>query len=130
MEIVVLIMTKSCPSCGVALKTSDIFCPFCGTSISSSHSPSKSSFSDSEFSDQFASSTPSTEESYSYGSGSSGYYTENVEGTRKWYQPPKRKRSAKHPIEWFFWIGWGLYIVLRIVFYILIIAAQVAIRKK
>jgi len=119
-------MSRSCPNCGAETKTEDVFCPFCGTAIPSGSSPST----ESNFSHQFDTSTPHSEESYSYGSGSSGYYTENVEGTRKWYQPPKRQRSAKHPIEWFFWIGWGLYILLRIIFFVLIIAAQVAVRRK
>ncbi|MFW9924994.1 MAG: hypothetical protein ACFFDW_17100, partial [Candidatus Thorarchaeota archaeon] len=31
----------------------------------------------------------------------------------KWYKPPKRERSAFHPLEWFFWIGWGFYVLFR-----------------
>ena len=34
---------------------------------------------------------------------------------KKWYTPPKRPRPAYHPIEWFFWLGWGIYIVLRFI---------------
>lgn len=121
-------MSNSCPNCGVSIKSDDAFCPFCGTTTS--QPSSDSSFPDSQYADQFASSSPSADESYSYGSGSGGYYTESADSTKKWYKPPKRTRSAKHPVEWFFWIGWGLYILLRIVFYVLIIAAQIAVRRK
>ncbi|MHA1123173.1 MAG: hypothetical protein ACTSQ3_06085 [Candidatus Heimdallarchaeota archaeon] len=31
----------------------------------------------------------------------------------RWYTPPKRERPAYHPLEWFFWIGWGLYVFFR-----------------
>jgi hypothetical protein len=35
---------------------------------------------------------------------------------KKWYKPPKRKRPAYHPIEWFFWIGWGIYVFFGFIF--------------
>jgi len=34
---------------------------------------------------------------------------------RKWYKPPKRPRPWYHPIEWFFWIGWGIYVFFRFI---------------
>ena len=36
-----------------------------------------------------------------------------TKGREKWYTPPKRERPAYHPLEWFFWIGWGLYVFFR-----------------
>ncbi len=35
---------------------------------------------------------------------------------KKWYTPPKRERPAYHPIEWFFWIGWGLFVFFGFIF--------------
>ncbi|MHA1922711.1 MAG: hypothetical protein ACTSVP_06570 [Candidatus Heimdallarchaeota archaeon] len=35
---------------------------------------------------------------------------------KKWYKPPKRKRPAYYPIEWFFWIGWGFYVFFGFIF--------------
>ncbi|MBK5113395.1 MAG: zinc-ribbon domain-containing protein [Candidatus Heimdallarchaeota archaeon] len=62
-------MAKTCPNCGVAVKSDDVFCPFCGTTITAEQASSSYSFEESKPTDQFDSSTPSSEESYSYGSG-------------------------------------------------------------
>ena len=35
---------------------------------------------------------------------------------KKWYKPPKRERPAFHPIEWFFWIGWALFVFFGFIF--------------
>lgn len=121
-------MAKTCPNCGVAVKSDDVFCPFCGTTVTAEQASSSYSFEESEPADQFDSSAPSSEESYSYGSG--GYYTEPSDSTRKWYQPPKRKRSAKHPIEWFFYMCWSLYLIFRVLFFILFCFAQIAGRRR
>ncbi|NHJ32741.1 MAG: zinc ribbon domain-containing protein [Asgard group archaeon] len=158
-EIVVSNMSRSCPNCGEAIKKEDVFCPFCGTPASKAPSgkvypaqvassgeitcpncnannvPSNKfcSFCGSdlvkvstEYSAAYSPPDTAEQETYSYGS----YHTTSADGERKWYQPPQRKRSARHPLEWFFYIGWSLYIILRILFYVFICFAQVAGRRR
>lgn len=152
-------MSNSCPNCGESIKREDVFCPFCGTPISKASTgtkyPSQEASSgevtcsncnaSNVISNKFCSfcgttlavapsshspaySPPETteQETHSYGS----YHTTSSDGERKWYQPPQRKRSKKHPIEWFFYIGWSLYIILRVLFYVFICVAQIAGRRR
>jgi len=30
-----------------------------------------------------------------------------------WWKPIKRKRRWYNPLEWLFWLGWGLYVIFR-----------------
>ena len=62
---------------------------------------------------------------YTYGSA-----TPEPTGKRPWYKPPKRTKSAKHPSEWFFWTGWGLYVFLRFIFQILFFALMIGLRSR
>lgn len=41
--------------------------------------------------------------------------SEKTRGGKKWYTPPKRERPGYHPLEWFFWIGWGFYVAFRFI---------------
>jgi len=152
-------MSSSCPNCGESIKKEDVFCPFCGTPISktptgikhpiqeassgevacpncnASNVPSNkfcsfcgTSLAAAPSSYSSAYSPPETTEqsTHSYGS----YHTTSSDGERKWYQPPQRKRSAKHPLEWLFYFGWSLYLILRVLFYVLFCVAQIAGRRR
>ncbi|MFW9924226.1 MAG: zinc ribbon domain-containing protein [Candidatus Thorarchaeota archaeon] len=161
-------MSKICPHCSEQVKTTDIFCPFCGADLSKTSSTQdsfESNFSDSSFitcpycgtsnipTSQFCAScgtamsasqssssgsippssydsisgqSSSQQESHSYGS----YSTYSSADERKWYTPPKRTRSAKNPIEWFFWTGWGFYILIRVIFFVLWFIIRLAVFSK
>ncbi|MHA1124106.1 MAG: hypothetical protein ACTSSB_00315 [Candidatus Heimdallarchaeota archaeon] len=43
-------------------------------------------------------------------------YTSKQKVKKKWYKPPKRTRPAFHPLECFFWIGWGFYVFFGFIF--------------
>lgn len=106
---------SSCPSCGTVIELGLYYCNNCGSSLLSNDAGVKATQSE-DF----------TNQNYTYGSA-----TDNIEeDKRPWYKPPKRERSAKDPREWFFWTGWGLFFLLRVVFQILIIILQVAARSK
>ncbi|MBN1328781.1 MAG: hypothetical protein JXA54_04845 [Candidatus Heimdallarchaeota archaeon] len=42
--------------------------------------------------------------------------SKDVAKQRKWYKPLKRKRPWYHPFEWFFWIGWGFYVLFKFMY--------------
>ncbi|MHA1156329.1 MAG: zinc ribbon domain-containing protein [Candidatus Heimdallarchaeota archaeon] len=153
-------MSKMCINCGEEVKKTDIFCPFCGNNtdeakpsvegakmghsvcstcnatnesgakfcescgntIDSSPSSSAKSFGST---DSYAADS-SQETTHTYGS----YSAEPSDSTRKWYKPPKRTRSAKHPVEWLFWTGWGLYFLIRVIFWILFFGIRIFARSK
>lgn len=152
-------MSSSCPNCGESIKKEDVFCPFCGTPISKVSSGKKypvheassgevicpncnaSNVLSNKFCSFCGTSIPAAPSSYSSAysppessesraSSSGSYHTTSADGERKWYQPPKRKRSAKHPIEWLFYFGWSLLLILRVLFYVFICFAQIAGRRR
>ncbi|MHA1356213.1 MAG: zinc ribbon domain-containing protein [Candidatus Heimdallarchaeota archaeon] len=145
-------MSEQCVNCGESIKSTDIFCPYCGNTKEGQPSSSGQSSSlqcascgaSNDFGVSFCQScgqpieaakgTPpppidapgQTQESYDYGSFSETSST----GERKWYTPPKRARSKKNPIEWFFWTCWGLYIAFRFLFQILWCVGMIAGRRR
>jgi len=144
-------MSNTCPSCGEVVKPTDVFCPFCSYDLKASQSASSSASSalicancgasndlgvnfcqscgqplESPKAPQEPIDSQGQQESYDYGS----YSETSSTGERKWYSPPKRQRSAKHPIEWLFWIGWSLYILLRVFFQIFWCVAIIAGRRR
>jgi hypothetical protein len=151
-------MTQTCPHCQQEIKPEDLFCPYCGkrTSVSPKADTKTSTIPRSYSSDSSThfcsgcgsviepgitycrncgqpvaksmnSSADDQDVSYSYGhSGDGTYHTKES----NWYSPPKRKRPAYHPIEWFFWSGWGLYILLRFVFQILFVILRIVVASK
>lgn len=112
-----------CSTCGDANKQGTKFCENCGNAIASSSSSSSVNYGTSTASTSTSSTHQTT---HTYGS----YSTEPEDSTRKWYQPPKRTRSAKHPLEWFFWTGWGFYFLLRVVFQVLWLILRIVLRSK
>lgn len=153
-------MSRTCNNCGEQVKQEDVFCPFCGNPADKPQASSKVSDPSSSASicatcgasnkqeAQFCEScgnSLATASSFS-GSGSSTQYqqdtsygtqTTHTYGTysaepsdRKWYTPPQRTRSARHPLEWFFWSGWGLYILIRFLFSFLWIIIRIIARSK
>jgi RNA polymerase subunit RPABC4/transcription elongation factor Spt4 len=149
---------KICNNCGSDLEPTDVFCPYCGTPITIKDDTIKGSDSAmaSDYSEEHGAQCPNCnrinnpknqfckfcgttlsqatsgqssfgqQESYNYGSFSETSST----GERKWYSPPERQRSAKHPIEWFFWTGWGLYILIRFIFTALFCFLQIYAQSK
>jgi hypothetical protein len=141
-------MSRLCPNCSGNLKQDDIFCPFCGVDTSKLEASETDSIHCSSCGSlnrlgiQYCSScgspisTPqgsssyglepiSESSTYTYGSA-----TPQSTGKRPWYKPPQRTKSAKHPSEWFFWTGWGLYVFLRFIFQILFFALMIGLRSR
>ncbi len=110
-----------CSTCGVANKSSAQFCAGCGNTIDSSSSSASS------YGTPASAATDSSDQTtHTHGS----YSTEPSDSTHKWYKPPKRKRSAKHPAEWFFWTGWGLYFLIRAIFWVLWFVIRIFLQAK
>ncbi|MBD3190069.1 MAG: zinc-ribbon domain-containing protein [Candidatus Heimdallarchaeota archaeon] len=103
-----------CAKCGAMNPSGTNYCRNCGESLADAQSVSSTRARTTSSSTQGSTSSSSTR-TYSYGSGGSVSSDED----RAWYQPPQRSRSAWHPVEWFFWSGWGLYILIRFIFQIL-----------
>lgn len=142
-------MSRICPNCAGYIKQDDVFCPFCGvdTSKYTGSTPKSEDIHCSSCgslnrigtqycsncgslvsSPQVGSSfgaVPTEPTNYTYGSA-----TPQSAGKRPWYKPPVRTRSAKHPSEWFFWTGWGLYVFLRFLFQILFFALMIGLRSR
>lgn len=114
-----------CSTCGSANASTNKYCDSCGNPLIKSGAGG-----DMEYGDSYGSSSydgaQAAGTSYSYGS----YSSTSSTGEKKWYTPPKRTRSAKNPIEWFFWSGWGLYIFFRFLFSIIWIILQIVARSK
>ena len=108
-----------CSQCNAKNKIGAQFCEFCGNEITSD------SFKTSVGTEEIHG-TERAHATHTYGS----YSTEPSDSSRKWYQPPKRTRSAKHPAEWFFWTGWGIYFLIRVIFQILWFILRIVIRSK
>ncbi|MHA1124674.1 MAG: zinc ribbon domain-containing protein [Candidatus Heimdallarchaeota archaeon] len=144
-------MSDTCPNCGEKIKSTDIFCPFCGQTKEGQPSSKAQSSSQqcancgsaNDFGVSFCQScgqsleapklpehdlgtSQDQQESYEYGSFSETSST----GEKKWYTPPTRTRSKKNPIEWFFWTCWGIYIFLRFLFQILWCVSLIAGRRR
>ncbi len=112
-----------CSTCGVTNKLGAQFCESCGNAVDISGSSSSTT--------RYGSTASPTTESadqttHTYGS----YSSKPSDSSRKWYKPPKRTRSAKHPVEWFFWTGWGLYFLIRAIFWILWFVLRIFLRSK
>ncbi|NHK30792.1 MAG: zinc ribbon domain-containing protein [Asgard group archaeon] len=143
-------MSRLCPNCSSSIKQDDIFCPFCGVDTSKfNNSSSKtgdvncsscgslnqigiqfcsncgSPISVPHGGSSFGSEPVSESTTYTYGSA-----TPQPTGKRPWYKPPERTKSAKHPSEWLFWTGWGLYVFLRFLFQILFFALMIGLRSR
>ena len=115
--------TILCQHCNVINKTVNSFCESCGMPLedkSSSYKESTDSYATTSYD---SNSHQNSQQTHTYGS----YSTYSSSDDRKWYTPPKRSRSAKHPLEWFFWSGWGIYILLRSIFSILFCVLRVII---
>ncbi|NHJ38778.1 MAG: zinc ribbon domain-containing protein [Asgard group archaeon] len=142
-------MSRICPNCAGYIKPEDIFCPFCGIDTSKFADTSSNSqdiscsncgtlnkigiqycsncgsiISTSQINNNFGA-IPTETTTYTYGSA-----TPQTTGKRPWYKPPERTKSAKHPSEWFFWTGWGLYVFLRFLFQILFFALMIGLRSR
>lgn len=144
-------MSDTCPNCGEQIKSTDVFCPFCGQTRSDQPSGSGQGSSIqcatcgavNDAGVNYCQScgqplegpitapkqdtgTQDQQESYDYGT----YSTSSSTGERKWYQPPPRKRSKKNPIEWFFCTCWGLYVFFRFLFQMLWCIGLIAGRRR
>ncbi len=105
-----------CSICGKLTEELDLFCGKCGSDLPKENWDSR------EQSDSIPKTFPvdTTKTEKDYPSDSNGSITVMVpkKGKRvkeKWYKPPKRDRPAYHPAEWFFYIGWGLYVIMRFI---------------
>jgi len=100
-----------CSNCHAKNKPTAQFCEFCGTELAV----------DNYKTSNYSQSTPGTDHSTAQGTHTYGSYSSEPtdEENRKWYQPPKRTRSAKHPAEWFFWSCWGIFFIIRAIFQLL-----------
>ena len=100
-----------CSKCNAKNKPEAQFCEYCGNELAADSYKATHQSHRSPGTDRF------TAQDHAYGS---SYTTEPTdEENRKWYTPPKRTRSAKHPAEWFFWTCWGIFIVFRAIFQLL-----------
>ncbi|MBK5112035.1 MAG: hypothetical protein KGD59_03975 [Candidatus Heimdallarchaeota archaeon] len=100
-----------CPNCGKKIESWLVYCEFCGHLLDQARAPKiKAPTSNLKSNVTVASTTvdPVTGEKTLVVKAS-----EQSRGGKKWNTPPKRERPAYHPIEWFFWIGWGLYVFFR-----------------
>ncbi|MBN1330832.1 MAG: zinc ribbon domain-containing protein [Candidatus Heimdallarchaeota archaeon] len=112
----------TCESCGSLNPQNTQYCGNCGAGLSSTpyigSSPSSSSFA--------SSSSSSSQSTYNYGANSS---TQDS-GNRPWYKPPPSKHSGRNPATWFHYFCWGFYILLRVLFWVLIIFGKGAMRRR
>jgi len=100
-----------CPNCGKKIENWLIYCEYCGHLLDKKRAPKiKTPTSDLKSNVAVSSSTtdPVTGEKKLLVKAS-----EQKKQKVRWYTPPKRERPAYHPLEWFFWIGWGLYVFFR-----------------
>jgi hypothetical protein len=102
---------KKCPNCGKKIDDYLIYCEFCGQILHTDKAKT-SKITTQVKSNVIIKETSPTEES-------DGNIIVEVpkpkEKKLKWYTPPKRERPWYHPIEFFFWIGWGFYIFFRLI---------------
>lgn len=115
-----------CTNCGAVNKQGSKFCESCGFAVKPKPSFKDSSSGSVGSTTDFGSSSSSSQQTHSYGT----YSTQPSDSSRKWYTPPKRERSAKNPLEWFFWTGWGLYVLIRAIFWILFFVLRIVARSR
>jgi len=100
-----------CPNCGKNIESWLVYCEFCGHLMDkskASHTRKPTSTLKSNVDVTSTKVDPLTGERKLIVKASS-----EKKGGKKWYTPPKRERPGYHPLEWFFWIGWGFYVVFR-----------------
>jgi len=100
-----------CPNCGKKIESWLVYCEFCGHLLDKEKAPKISKPKSNIKSNVVVSSStvdPITGEKKLIVKAS-----KQKEQKVKWYKPPKRERPSYHPLEWFFWIGWGLYVFFR-----------------
>ena len=100
-----------CPNCGKKIESWLIYCEFCGHLLDKKKVPKIRTPTSNLKSNVIVSSStvdPVTGEKKLIVK-----VSEQKEQKTKWYKPPKRERPGYHPLEWFFWIGWGLYVFFR-----------------
>lgn len=101
---------NQCPNCGKKIESWFVYCEFCGNTMKPESIDKKPPSSTLKSNVQIEK-IPATESS-----NSKQVITVPVQKQEKykWYTPPKRKRPWYHPLELFFWLGWGLYVILRL----------------
>ncbi|NHJ86910.1 MAG: zinc ribbon domain-containing protein [Asgard group archaeon] len=113
----------TCASCGSLNPQNTQYCGNCGAGLSSGpyvgSTPTSSGFAD-------ATSYSSTQSTYNYGASS----TTQDSGSRPWYKPPPSKYSNRNPATWMYYICWGFWIFLRVLFWIFIIFGKGAMRRR
>lgn len=100
-----------CPNCGKKIENWLVYCEFCGHLLDKKKAPKISTPTSNLKSNVAVSSStidPVTGEKKLLVK-----VSEQKKQKVRWYTPPKRERPAYHPLEWFFWIGWGLYVFFR-----------------
>ena len=100
-----------CPNCGKKIENWLIYCEFCGHLLDEKRVPTGGTPTSTLKSNVAVSSKttdPVTGEKKLIVK-----VSEQKEQRVKWYTPPKRERPGYHPLEWFFWIGWGIYVFFR-----------------
>ncbi|MCF2142941.1 MAG: hypothetical protein K9W42_04505 [Candidatus Heimdallarchaeota archaeon] len=106
-------MTKKiiCPNCYRENDEWSVYCNFCGQRLKDNSSEQK------QDKEPSSSLTPTKTQIKT-----EPFPTKTVIVRKKgyeekaWWKPTKRKRPWYHPLEWFFWLGWGVYIFLRFLF--------------
>ncbi|HUT79657.1 MAG TPA: hypothetical protein VMZ29_00525 [Candidatus Bathyarchaeia archaeon] len=110
----------TCPNCGKKIDNWLVYCEFCGQvlqveerkKIQSTVLPVKSNV--------IVKDIPATETSEAKKvvivPKQDEFESKDTIEQRKWYKPLKRNRPWYHPLEWFFWIGWGFYVFLRFMY--------------
>ncbi len=104
-----------CSICGKLAEELDLFCGKCGSDLPKDNWDRRE-----QIESKPTYPTVSTETTNDQSSPTKPSITVMVRKTdekhrKKWYSPPERSRPAYHPLEWFFWIGWGLYVILRFI---------------
>lgn len=111
-----MVKTTKCPICGKVAEKYDIYCGRCGSDLPKGNWDHREQI---DSNPTYPDVSAKTTNDYSSPSESSIIATvpktDKQPQKKKWYKPPKRPRPAYHPLEWFFWIGWGLYVVLRVI---------------
>ncbi|NHJ39692.1 MAG: hypothetical protein FK731_06630 [Asgard group archaeon] len=102
---------KKCPNCGKKIDDYLIYCEFCGQILQTNKTKVNKVSSQVKSNVTIKKTSPTKE--------ADGKIIVEVpkqkEKKLKWYTKPKRKRPWYHPLELFFWIGWGLYVFFRLI---------------
>lgn len=94
----------TCPNCGKKIEEFVVYCGFCGEVIQKEKKKANK-VNINPKTGEIISTTPDTITIKAN--------DKEIQKDRPWYKPLKRKRAWYNPIEWFFWIGWSLYVVFR-----------------